>query len=561
MKSRFFKFKYIIAIALAVCFVSCDDYLDVDTDTDAPTVAPINQLLPGVELGVSNFNNYRLYGAFSLGVYTHQFTTRESADQYGLRPGNVAFTNEWDNVYLTLTNIESLISTATESGDLQYVGIAQMLKAYLMAGTVDLWGSVPYTEAAQLEQGLVSPKFDEQEMIYQSVLELIDTAKTNMSSGEGIDPGTEDLYYGGNMDQWIRFANSYKLKLYNQIQTTSLYSQADVDALINEDNFMTSIDDDFEWEHTANQAPLDERNDFYMASYGSTQFGSYISPWMYEILKGWNPDIFTGIQDPRIPYYWVNQLADGELPPDQGDASTGDPNADYWDADTGFFSIRFGSIGPDRDHSVENSVTYPGIFPTGGVYDENTGYEMDVTSGTGIAPHRMFTYEEFLYVQAEMMHKGLIPGSAKDKLEEAMIASFAQVDEVVANSGTSQDIPVLSGSEEVNTYMNAILAAYDGASEEKQLEIIMTQKWVSTFGDTMDQYTDYRRTGYPVLADPRGDDQEYQLDMGAFPLDPSLTVLNNEYQLSLFWPQAELNSNQNAPAQKSASSYTIFWDN
>ena len=564
MKKQFHRSKFIVALTLSILLVGCSDYLDVDTDTDAPIVAPIDQLLPQTQLGVGNFTDFRIYSGVVLSVYMHQLTTREDSDQYGARPSNFAITNEWDNTYLTLTDIESLIDTATESGDMQYVGVGQLLKAYLMAGAVDLWGNVPYSEATQLEGGIVSANFDDQQAIYQSVLELIDTAKANINSEEGLTPDTDDLYYSGDMDKWIKFANTFKLKLYNQIKSTSLYSQTDVDALVAAGNFMQSSADDFEFKATSNQSPTDERNELFKSSYLSTQFGDYVSPWFYEILQGWNPNIFNGIQDPRIPFYWVNQLKDGELPPDQGNDETGDPNADYWDENTGFFSIRFGSIGADRDHSVENSVTYPGIFPAGGLYDENTGYSIGATSGTGIAPHRMLTYDEFLYIEAEMIHDGLISGNAKDKLEEAMEASFKKVDEVTQGAQTeaqSKNIPTLSGSDEVNDYIAAVLAEYDAASLEKQLEIIMTQKWVSTFGDSFDQYNDYRRTGYPVLADPLSTSQEYQLDMGDFPLDDGLTVQNNPFQVSFFWPQNELNLNQNAPEQKNAGTYTIFWDN
>ena len=561
MKTIIDKSKVVAMLSVVLAFGSCSDYLDVDTDTDAPVVAPIEQLLPGAQLGIRNFNDFNFWSGETLGVYTHQFTTREEADQYGLRPGNITMQNEWDNTYLTLTDIETLIEQATLSGDLQYVGVAQMLKAYVIAGSVDLWGNIPYTEATQLEEGIVSASFDEQEAIYQDVLDLIDLAKANMKSDEGFAPGEDDLIYSGNMNRWIRFANSYKLKLYNQIKNTDLFDQQDFDALVTEGNFMQSVADDFEFEHTIAQAPTDERNRLFLSAYGSTQFGSYISPWFYEILQGWNPEIFTGIEDPRIPYYWVNQLEPGVLPPDQGNAETGDPNADYWDEDTGFYSIRFGSIGPDRDHSVENSVTYPGIFPAGGLYDEGIGYEIDISDGTGVAPHRMFTYDEFLYVKAELIWAGLMPGSAKEQLREAMVASFIQVDEVVAGTGTSQTVPTLSGSEAVTEYIDSVIALFEGASAEKQLEIIITQKWIATFGDSADQYTDYRRTGYPVLADPEGDSPEYQLDMGDFPLDDGVTVLNNEFQRSIYWPQGELNLNQNAPAQKDPSTYTIFWDN
>jgi len=56
--------------------------------------------------------------------------------------------------------------------------------------------------------------------------------------------------------------------------------------------------------------------------------------------------------------------------------------------------------------------------------------------------------------------------------------------------------------------------------------------------------------------------KEYYLDNGdGFPIDDSETILQNPYQLSLYWPLSELNVNKNAPAQKTPSTYKIFWDN
>lgn len=557
------KSKFIVALALSLSFIGCDNYLDVDTDTDAPVVAPLDQLLPNIELGVRNFNDFGSYTGTLLGVYMHQFTVREAPDQYNARGSYFSISNEWSNVYLTLTDIESLIATADETGDLQYIGIAQLMKAYLMAGAVDLWGDVPYSEATQLEGGITSAAFDDQEIIYQNVLDLIDEAKGNISSGEGITPGDDDFFYSGDTEQWIRFANTFKLKLYNQIKTTSVFNSSDFNALVSEGNFFESSADDFQFNHTENKAPSDERNELWQSAYLSTQFGDYISPWFYEILQGWNPNILTGIQDPRIPYYWVNQLEAGVLPPDQGLADTGDPKADYWDSNTGFFSIRFGSEGPNRDHSADNSVTYPGIFPAGGLYDANEGYNLGQDSGTGVAPHRMLTYDEYLYIRAELAHAGLIGDDVSLVLEEAITASFDKVDEVVKDAKVaSQTIPELGGSDEVEDYITAVMTVFTGSSSEEQLEMIMTQKWIATFGDSADQYVDYRRTGYPVLANPLGGPSpEYQLDMGDFPIDDGVTNQNNPYPLSLYWPDTELNLNGNAPQQKDPGTYRIFWDN
>lgn len=563
-----FRHSKLIILFIASLFVlSCNEYLDVDTDTDNPTVAPSNQLLPNIQLGVTNSNDYNFYSADILSVYTHQFCAREEQDQYGAKADNILMNNEWNNIYLTLTDIETLLLQATENGEFAYTGITQILKAYLMSNAVDLWGDVPYTEATQLESGIVGPVFDDQELIYESILNLIDLGKSNINNSINntdieLIPEGDDLFYAGDLDKWLKFANTFKLKLYNQLRSTSLFNATDFNALVNANNFFSSSADDFQFNHTGNEAPTDERNTLFQAAYGGTQVSYYVSPWFYEVLKGWNPNIHTGNVDPRIPYYWINQLEAGEFPPDQGDATSGDPHADYWDAATGFFSIRFGSIGPDRDHAVQNSATFPGIYVCGGMYDDQSGPTIDIDSGTGIAPHRMLTYDEFLYIQAELMHAGLMSGSAVMKLEEAMTASFAKVDEVVTNTGSAQTIPVLSGSTEVNTFIANVSAEYNLASLDKQLEIIMTQKWVATFGDPMDQYNDYRRTGYPVLADPLGASPEYQLDNAdGFPLDDGVTVLNNGFQHSIFWPQIELNLNQSAPGQKDPTSYKIFWAN
>jgi hypothetical protein len=561
--------KTIVALSLfSTLLLSCENYLDVDKDTDNPTTAPLALLLSNVQVNTALVGDFNLNTGRLLSTYTHQMTSREDEDQYGLKVNEIAVLNDWNAIYLGLTDIETIIKQGTETENMVYVGVAQMHKAYLMSYAVDLWGDVPYSEATQLgTSGLINPKFDNQQEIYADIFELIEIAKTNLASDLGIEkPTADDFYYGGDTDKWIRFANTLKLKLYNQTRLTTNFDQAGFDALVAEDNFFQSNADDFEFKRYNAISPSNQRNQLFIAAYEGTQFSEYQSPWFYEILKGVNPNIHNGNPDPRMPYYFYNQLTAGEFPPDQGNATTGDPNADYWDASTGFFSIRFGSVGPDRDQSAENSYTYPGIFPSGGRYDDGQGGSVSTLdtdfSGKGIAPRRILTYDEFLYIQAELIQVGKLSGNAATKLQEAMTASFAKVDQVVANSGTNQTVPALSGTTAATTFITNIITEFNAGSADKKLEIIMTQKWVGTFGDPMDQYTDYRRTGYPVLANPLGSSPEYQLNNGdGFPLIDSQTVLNNQYQLSFYWPQVELNSNSSAPAQKNPATYKIFWDN
>jgi hypothetical protein len=108
---------------------------------------------------------------------------------------------------------------------------------------------------------------------------------------------------------------------------------------------------------------------------------------------------------------------------------------------------------------------------------------------------------------------------------------------------------------------------YYDANQGKALQIIMTQKWISSFGTSVDAYTDYRRTGFPIIFDPNSNVQApngfVQPPLHGNPnVDPQLPVkvsANRDFPLSLPWPASELNSNSNAPQQKQPSTYKIFW--
>ncbi len=40
------------------------------------------------------------------------------------------------------------------------------------------------------------------------------------------------------------------------------------------------------------------------------------------------------------------------------------------------------------------------------------------------------------------------------------------------------------------------MGLYDAGSTQKKLELILTEKWIASFGFSLDTYSDYRRTGF-----------------------------------------------------------------
>lgn len=93
------------------------------------------------------------------------------------------------------------------------------------------------------------------------------------------------------------------------------------------------------------------------------------------------------------------------------------------------------------------------------------------------APSILMSFAEIKFIQAEAALNGYISGSAAAYLEEAIAASFDQ-----------------HGLTMPSDYMSRI-----GAVNK---ETIITQKWLALFGQGIEAWTEYRRTGYPVMPPP-----------------------------------------------------------
>ncbi len=93
------------------------------------------------------------------------------------------------------------------------------------------------------------------------------------------------------------------------------------------------------------------------------------------------------------------------------------------------------------------------------------------------APSILMTYSEMLFVLAEAAFDGDIIGNASQYFERAIQASF------------DQNKVVLPGDYIANLGMLT-------------KESIMTQKWIALFGQGVEAWTEYRRTGFPVMPAP-----------------------------------------------------------
>ena len=544
-----------ISIALlplmALFTVSCDDFLDINDDPNNPLEVPVGQLLPSIQVDISGALSTSSGGLTQYtSTYMHHITQRGTdANDYGFAGGDFGVITPWNVLYARgLQDNEIMIQQSKDIGATAYLAVAYILKAYAFSIMVDLYGDVPYSEAFQGSAN-INPAYDLGENIYPQLYDLLDTAVVIIdglgANPSSFTPSTDDLIYGGNMNAWRTAANTIKLKMLSQERLVRNVS-AEAQALVDAGDLITAATD-FELVHGNTVSP-DDRNPGWVQEYNTGNPNYYVSPYLFEIMSNLNTfghqGYTIGEVDPRIPYYMFNQL-----PPGASDGDAENPCA-YCPSQSGtsFLSIWAFSFNIDPNEGFDQAVsqTVLGLYYYGGAFDDGSG-----TGGAGInptlgypsAPQRFINEYTRHFIEAELAQTGVITGDARASLEAGVRAAFAKVNEYASGAGA----PAIDQAA-IDTYVTAVLTDYDGGSAARQLEHIMTQKWLASYGTGVDMYTDFRRTGLPILHDGNTDNL-------------ATTVRAREFPNAFPWPTGSLDLNSNAPRQKDIISQEAkpFW--
>lgn len=548
------KITLLAAVFSLVFASSCN--LDINVDPNNPSTVPNAQLLTSAEVAI-----FTSFGPNGSGVgqvasiWVHQTMIRSNADGYGSTGQDGNISTPWANLYSgALEDLEVIIQEGTKAGEFRYVGIAKILKAYSFGMMVDIWGDIPFSEAVK-GTSTPFPKFDDDAAIYAALFPLLDEGIADLAKplpATNIAPGSDDLVFGGDVNRWRRFAKAVKLRMYNTIkgvqtvttEMNALAADADIQFLANPAN----TGNDFELNYVNVAAP-ENRNPAWISVSGAT---TYFSRYFYEILNGkstLNPVLGT-IIDPRLPYYLYNSLGTTNLtaqnPTEYRDVPY--PTAPAPQNGNFFVGINFSSQSPNQGFDQSRSLSMPGVYFCGGRLDlANAGGGVLVSSAPGNAPQRLFNQFQVAYILSEIALFNNDLTTARAELVDAINMSFAKV-----NAVTTRVYPTATtiSTATRDAYRTAVLSRFDAASTSGQLEMILTQKWIANFGNPLDSYTDYRRTGFPVMIDPNNDG------------DPN-TNLNRAYPFSFPYRQLDLQLNKNAPAQKliGDASARVFWDN
>ncbi|MDT0675459.1 RagB/SusD family nutrient uptake outer membrane protein [Autumnicola musiva] len=339
----------------------------------------------------------------------------------------------------------------------QVYAVATIVKIEALHRITDMYGPLPYLNFGS---GALQNDYDSQQEIYYSFFDELNEAieiltNFNIGSPDATVLDDYDYIYNGNVEQWIRFGNSLKLRLAIRIvDVDPSKAQTEAESAISHPmGVMTSASDiaalnrgdDFNYNH-----PL------YIISHNfdDVRMGAE----MESYLEGYN--------DPRIAQYF-------------------DPNQDGE-----YIGIRNGiNINSKSD------------------YADGPFSNLNISANADII---WMNPAEVYFLRAEGNLRGWnMGGEARDLYEEGIRISFnisgaSGNVEAYLSDGTSQPIgytdPVSNGNSvgASSDLVSDITIQWDDmASFEKNLERIITQKWIAIYPDGQEAWSEFRRTGYP----------------------------------------------------------------
>ncbi len=457
--------------------------------------------------------------------------------------------DEWDNAYRgILKDIRLMTPLAEEAGLTRHIGIAQFIEAYVISSLVDFFGDVPYSEAVQAPD-IVNPVLDTGESVYAAAQSLLDQAIVNFTNTTAANPSLE-LFYNNDYSKWVKAANTLKMKLYLQTRLVDPGAVTAFNAIVASGNYITDSTDDLDWNWPGTSAAQpDNRHPRYGLNYVSNGASDYCSNWLMGLMQTNN--------DPRIRYYFyrqTNAVPGQEIAPDEQTirCSLQPSPIHYVNGGFTFCSLPNGYWG--RDHGDDEGTppdgpkrTTWGVYPVGGRFDDNyfkpVAQPTDPLSfgggGTGITPILNAFMVDFWRAEIALAQSDAT--TARTFMEAGITKQIAKARGFVSldpNADLSFEPTIM----DVANFITAQGDAFENASGRDQWNILAENYFVCHYGNGIETYNFYRRTGFPNSLQPNREGSP-----GTFPR-------------IMFYPNQAVTSNANI-TQRTTLSEQVFWDN
>ncbi|PLX23313.1 MAG: hypothetical protein C0599_04685, partial [Salinivirgaceae bacterium] len=450
--------------AIFINFNSCSDITDLNEDPNqSQEVNPELLFKYAVKRGMGNYitqSHLEYNGIQQWMMYMGTRGGVENGNEY-VQPSTAE--SFWNESYIdAMNNAQKVIDiTATDINLQNKKAAALVWKTFIISRITDLWGAVPYSQALQGNPELeFTPEYDTQKEIYEKMMADLQSAIQLFDPNKPFFSNENDLIYGGDINMWISFANSLRLRFAVRIQ--HIYPELASTAFEDISNYplieSNSSNATFLYNTVFNK-PLYEA--------GSIRYeegSSYINPSKFLV------DLLIDSNDPRTQFYFEKTQLSEIFP--FLDEYRGVPNllsysSEEWenynlDAQLGDPNGEWGDVSRIGNWFMNNDRPFP-----------------------------ILTCSEVAFLKAEASLSGNWAGNTKNLFEEGVTNHIDYINQYAFDEEPITQI-------ELNNYLNQFSTI--------SLADIITQKYVLfAFENVFEAYNDYRRTGFPILVDFYGD--------------------------------------------------------
>src|SRR5438876_3057061 len=354
------------------------------------------------------------------------------------------------------------IFSAADSKSAEYA-LANVLWVLVFHRVTDYWGPIPYFNAGV--PGNTVP-YDPQDKIYDDFFKRLTAAVVILKTKTSEKPyGDFDIMYAGNVNKWIKFANTLRLRLALRISKVDpTRAKTEAEAAVAAGTLTNSPDDDA---YVKRSLTGDDNNGL-----------SIMSDWNEFRMSASMESVLKGYSDPRMPVYF--------LPAQKTGTYEGERN--------GLTSTQLTQA--INLHDANSHVGPRWASPS---YGGNADYLS--------TPQNVMATAEAYFLRAEGALLGWNMGATAQTLYETGITNSLKqwgiADATVINNYiNSTSTPIAP-----NDYLNSppvtnIPVKWTAGNINVELEQVALQKWLSMFPDGMEAWADYRRSHvlklYPV---------------------------------------------------------------
>lgn len=440
-------YKILIVILVAVLSVSCTDLTEINHTPNSPSEVSTATLLTGSEKKMMDFiydNWFSGRQALPYAQYWAQRTYTEE-DRYQIRE---SVNNSYFNYFYTVAGNYKLIedinndpvlsvNAAKVGNNKNQIAVAKILKVWLMGVIADTWGSVPYSEAFKLKDGVTYPKYDDLNVLYPQLISELTTAIGMIDVNE-VAFSSGDAIYDGDAALWKKFGNSLKCRMALRLSKVDAKWKTYIAEALTSGVFTSNADEAmFQF---SNEAPnecyfyrgffVDGRNDF-----------SITKPFT-DLLKGQRDTLnnkvhpWQGVVDPRLSIYTTARGGK-------------------------YLGLPYGLTSASMNTAIRNAS--PSWYAAPPVI-LNKDFSVP-----------LMTYAELCFILSEYNNFD------KTWYEKGIKASL-------------EHWSALNGSPLDDATINAYIASVNGTVNA---ETVATQKYIHLYMQGTEAWAEYRRTGYP----------------------------------------------------------------